>query len=101
MKEIVVVFVKYYVFLMFSLELDCIFLKEIILLRVFLFRNLEVKFNIIVINVLFLKNVVVLFYCLCIKELDGNLIWFDVVFEGKEERIKSLGDKLLVLKNIF
>lgn len=61
-------------FLMFSLELDCIFLEEIILLRVFLFRNLEVEFNIIVIYVLFLKNVVVLFYCLCIKELDGNLI---------------------------
>lgn len=50
------------IFLMFSLELDCIFLEEIILLRVFLFRNLEVKFNIIVIYVLFLKNVLLFVY---------------------------------------
>ena len=63
-------------------------------------RNLEAKLNTTATYVLSSKNAVVLFYRSRIKELDGNLTRFDAVSEGKEERIKSPGDKSLVLKNI-
>lgn len=82
-----------------SLELDCISSEEIILLRASSSRNLEAKLNTTATYVLSSKNAVVLFHRSRIKELDGNLTRFDAVSEGKEERIKSPGDKSLVLKN--
>lgn len=82
-----------------SLELDCISSEEITLLRASSSRNLEAKLNTTATYVLSSKNAVVLFYRSRIKELDGNLTRFDAVSKGKEERIKSPGDKSLVLKN--
>lgn len=51
-----------------------------------------------VIYIFFKKNFVFFFNCFVLEEFDGELFCFDVIFDGKGEKMKFLGEKILFLK---